>query len=276
MLAIESAGVTDVGKKRKNNEDALLLDNDLRLYIVADGMGGHLAGEVASKLVVETIRDYLARFKEGCAAEAQEDTDKGLSKEANRLLFGINLANRGVYNAGRNDESCHGMGSTVAAVYFTDDTLIAANVGDSPVYLVRKKNIELISVTHNVLAEQTLKNPDAAKLLGAEYKHMLTRAMGIEETVRPDICEMRYVDGDVIIISSDGLSDKVSSDEIFNVVKNETPETAGQTLVDLANMRGGDDNISVIVLKVKTDKQDKKGISGRVSNIFFSVKKLLT
>jgi PPM family protein phosphatase len=276
MLAIESAGVTDVGEKRKNNEDALLLDDDLRLYIVADGMGGHLAGEVASKLVVETIRDYLTSSKEGSAAEAQEDTDKGFSREANRLLFGINLANRGVYHMGRNDEACHGMGSTVSAVYFTDDAFIAANVGDSPVYLVRKNNVELLSVTHNVLAEQTAKNPDAARLLGAEYKHMLTRAMGIEERVRPDICEMQYVDGDVITISSDGLSDKVSSDEIFNVVKNETPEIACQTLVDLANMRGGDDNISVIVLKVRTDKRGKKGIAGRVSNIFFSVKKILT
>ena len=276
MLAIESAGITDVGKKRKNNEDALLFDDDLRLYIVADGMGGHLAGEVASELVVETIRDYLTRFKEGGDNEAPEDTDKPLSKEANRLLSGIKLANRGVYQAGRNDESYRGMGSTVAAVYFTDDTLIAANVGDSPVYLVRKENIELLSVTHSVLAEQTAKNPDAAKLLGAKYRHMLTRAVGIEETVNPDICEMEYVDGDVITISSDGLSDKISPDEIFNVVKNETPEIACRTLVNLANMRGGDDNISVIVLKVRTDKRDKKGILGRVSNVFFSMKKLLT
>jgi protein phosphatase len=273
MLAIESAGITDVGKKRKNNEDALFFDDDLRLYIVADGMGGHLAGEVASELVVETIRDYLIRFKAGRDAEELEDTDENLSIEANRLLSGIKLANQGVYQVARNNESYHGMGSTVSAVYFSDDTIVAANVGDSPVYLVRKGNIELLSVIHNVLAEQTAKNPDAAKMLGPEYKHMLTRAVGIEETVSADICEIPYVDSDVITISSDGLSDKVTSDEILNVVKSETPEIACRALVDLANMRGGDDNISVIILKVKTDRRDKNGILGLISNVFYSMKK---
>lgn len=276
MLAIESAGITDIGKKRKNNEDALFFDDDLRLYIVADGMGGHLAGEVASELVVETIRDYLTRFKEGGDVEELEDTDEGLSKEANRLLSGIKLANRGVYQVAKNNESCHGMGSTVSTVYFTDDTIIAANVGDSPVYLVRKGNIELLSVTHNVLAELTAKDPEAAKSLGAEFKHILTRAIGIEETVSSDICEIQYFDGDVITISSDGLSDKVSPDEILNIVKSERPEIACQTLVDLSNMRGGDDNITVIVLKVKTDKREKDGILGLVSDVFCSLKKLFT
>jgi protein phosphatase len=259
MLAIESAGITDIGKKRKNNEDALFLDDELKLYIVADGMGGHLAGEVASKLVVETIRDYLTRFREGDDVEELEDTDESLSKEANRLLSGIKLANRGIYQVAQNNESYLGMGSTVSAVYFTDDTVITANVGDSPVYLVHKGKIDLLSVTHNVLAEQTAKNPEAAKALGAEFKHMLTRAIGIEETVIPDICEIQCFDGDVITISSDGLSDKVSPDEILNVVERERPEIACQTLVDLANMRGGNDNITVIVLTVKSDKQKKTG-----------------
>lgn len=274
MLAIESAGITDIGKKRKNNEDTLYLDDDLGLYIVADGMGGHLAGEVASKLVVETIRDYLTRFKERDDVEELEDTDANLSKEANRLISGVKLANRGVYQVAKNNESYHGMGSTVSAVYFTNDTVISANVGDSPVYLVQKGKIKLLSVIHNVLAEQTAKNPEAAKLLGAEFRHILTRAIGADETVSPDIYEIEFFDGDVITISSDGLSDKVSPDEILNIVKGETPEIACQTLVDLANMRGGDDNITVIVLKVKTDKPKKYGILGRVSRVFFSLKKL--
>ena len=274
MLSIESAGTTDIGKKRKNNEDALLLDNDLRLYIVADGMGGHLAGEVASELVVETIRDYLTRSGAGGEAEELEDAAEGLSKEANRLLSGIKVANQSVYQVAQSNEAYHGMGSTVSAVFFTDDTLISANVGDSPVYLVHKGKIELVSVIHNVLAEQTAKNPEAAKSLGAEFRHILTRAMGIEKTVSLDIREIECFDGDVIIISSDGLSDKVSSDEILNIVTSERPEIACHTLVNLANMRGGDDNISVIILKVKTDKQQKNGVLGLISNCFYSLKKL--
>ncbi len=141
MVIIESAGITDIGRKRKNNEDCLFLDDDQRLYVVADGMGGHQAGEVASKLVVETIQNYMRRFRE----------EKG--REANRLLSSIHLANQAVFQASRNKNSCQGMGSTVSAVYFTDNTLIAANVGDSPIYLVRDKSIKLLSVIHNLLAE---------------------------------------------------------------------------------------------------------------------------
>ena len=276
MVAIESAGITDIGKKRKNNEDSLFLDDDLGLYIVADGMGGHFAGEVASRLVVETIRDYMSRFKEDEDVEELEDTDESLSKEANRLLSGITLANQGVYQVAESNESYLGMGSTVSVVYFTDDTIIAANVGDSPVYLVHDGSIELLSVTHNVLAEQTAKNPEAAKRLGPEFKHMLTRAMGIEKTVKPDICEIQYFDGDILTISSDGLSDKVTPDEVLDIVESERPEMACQTLVDLANERGGDDNITIIVLKVKTDRREKSGILKLVSHGFYSLKKLFT
>lgn len=270
MLAIESAGITDIGKKRKQNEDSLLVDDDLRLYIVADGMGGHLAGEVASKLVVEIIRNYLARSKEACGA----GNHSGLSKDASELLSGIILANRGVYQAARNDGSCQGMGSTVAAVCFTDDTLIAANVGDSPVYLVRNGSIELLSVIHNVFAEHAAINLGTATSLGAEFKHVLTRAVGVGETVHPDICEIKFADDDVVIISSDGLSDKVSSKEILDMVSSETPTIACRALVDLANARGGDDNISVVVLKIKTDKRRKSGVPRVIASAFCFIKKI--
>ncbi len=141
MLVIESAGITDIGRKRKNNEDSLFLDNDLGLYIVADGMGGHLAGEVASKLVVDTVRDYMKRFKEDEDAEKLEDFDETLSKEADQLLSGIKLANQEVYQAAQSNESYRGMGSTLSVVYFTDNTFIVANAGDSPIYLVHDGSI---------------------------------------------------------------------------------------------------------------------------------------
>jgi len=251
MAIIESAGITDAGKKRKGNEDFLFLDDDQRLYVVADGMGGHQAGEVASKLVVETIRDYMKRFKNEGEAEEPDDSDETLSREANRLLAGINLANNVVHNVSHTKNTYSGMGSTVSAVYFTDETLICANVGDSPIYLVRNGNIELLSTTHNVFSEQAALGPDMAMQIGPEFKHILTRAMGIEESVKADIREIQYFKGDVLVISSDGLSDKVFPEEILDIVNNVRPDKACRSLVDLANNRGGDDNITVITLKVK-------------------------
>ncbi|MEW6673830.1 MAG: protein phosphatase 2C domain-containing protein [Thermodesulfobacteriota bacterium] len=267
MVIIESAGITDVGRKRTGNEDALFLDSDTNLFIVADGMGGHQAGEVASNLVVDTMRDYMKRFKEDADAEEMEDFDETLSKEANRLLSSIHLANLGVNKVSHTKESYRGMGSTVSAVFFTDETLIAANVGDSPIYLVHNGTIERLSVLHTVMAEHAAIDPEGAANLGREYRHMLTRAMGIEETVEPDICEIPYFRDDVVVISSDGLSDKVSPDEILEIVNADRPEKACQRLVDLANERGGDDNVTVIVAKVKKTLHGKSGLSKLLSQI---------
>lgn len=251
MYHIESAGLTDVGKKRKGNEDTLLVNDELGLYIVADGMGGHQAGEVASKLVVESIRDYMKRFQNGTEVEELEDLDEALSKEANRILAGIQLSNRVVHEIAKSQENYQGMGSTVSVLYFNDQTLIAANVGDSPIYLIHKGKIELLSVPHTVLAEHSAIDPEGAKNLGNEYKHMLTRAMGTEQTVKANICEIPIFRDDVLVISSDGLSDLVTPEEVLEVVTgNETPK-ACESLVDLANSRGGTDNITVIVTKVK-------------------------
>ncbi|MBU0698498.1 MAG: protein phosphatase 2C domain-containing protein [Proteobacteria bacterium] len=273
MVVIESAAITDVGQKRTGNEDALYLNDDLKLYLVSDGMGGHLAGEVASGLVADTIRDYMKRFQEEGDVEEMEDPDETLSKEANRLLSSINLANKGVHEVAQSNENYRGMGATISAAFFTDDTLIVANVGDSPVYLVHDGGIELLSVTHNVISEQMAINPEAAKKLDNRFRHMLTRAMGIEETVQADVCEIQYFDGDVLTISSDGLSDKVSPEEILDVVKRERPEKACQTLVNLANERGGDDNITVIVLKIRTE-DEKGGIMRLISRLVSPFKKI--
>ena len=245
MIIIESAGITNIGRKRKKNEDCLFLDDDQRLYVVADGMGGHRAGEVASKLVVETIQNYMKRLGE-------EEGGK-----ADRLLSGIRLANQVVFHASCNKNSCQGMGSTVSAVCFTDNTIIAANVGDSPIYLIRDKSIKLLSVTHNLLAEQTAIDPEGAKYLSSVFKHILTRAIGIEKTVKPDICEIQCLKDDILVISSDGLSDKVSPEEILAVVNKKRPDKACKTLVDLANKYGGDDNITIIILKIKRINNDE-------------------
>jgi len=249
MVVVESAGITDVGKRRKGNEDALYVDDSKGLYLVSDGIGGHRAGEVASELVIETVRDWMC--DSGGAAAPAGVGDRSLSPAANRLLRAISEANRSVYRKARGDEAYRGMGATLAATLLTDKTLIAANVGDSPIYLIHDGAVELLSVTHNVVTEQSAIDPAAASRLGEDVKHLLTRAMGIEETVSPDICELPFFEGDVVVISSDGLSDLVSAGEILQVASAMPPDRACRALVDMANQRAGHDNITVIVLKFK-------------------------
>jgi PPM family protein phosphatase len=268
MYHIESAGLTDIGMRRKNNEDSLFLNDDKQFYVVADGMGGHQAGEVASNIVVETLWDYIRRFNGDDSVEELADPDETLSKEANRLLSGIHLANKSVFQASQGNETYRGMGSTVSAVYFSGSTLIAANVGDSPIYLIHDGNLELLSVTHTVLAEQQAMDPDNSKQLGNEFKHMLTRAMGVSETVKADISEIQCFKGDMLVIGSDGLTEKVTQEEIHEIVTKEKPEKACRKLVDLSNRRGGGDNITVIVLKIKNAKTSGGGFFTFLSKLF--------
>ena len=264
MKTVESAGISDVGRKRKGNEDCLLLDDDLRLYIVADGIGGHRAGEVASRIVVETMRDCMKRFGKECTVEESNEVDEGLSKAGRQLISSIRLANRQVNRLAHSSESYRGMGSTVSAVLLADHSLVAANVGDSPIYLVHDGNIEEISVQHTVLGEQAALYPDANQLLAEMFHHMLTRSMGAQETVQPDVREVRFFKGDIAVLCSDGLSNKVSPEEILEIVRGVTPEKACRRLVDLANDRGGDDNITVVVVKAASEKENKRGVLGKI------------
>ena len=276
MILTESAGISDVGKKRKGNEDSLFLDDSLGLYVVADGMGGHRAGEIASQLVVKTISEYIQQSKNNGGAEKKNILNKTLSREANQLLTGIQLSNEVVHEASLDNEDFRGMGSTVSAVYFSNGTFIVANVGDSPIYLIRDGKIKLISVLHTVLAEQTAIDPANAEKLGMEFRHVLTRAMGTERSVNTDIYEIQCFKDDILVISSDGLSDKASPNEILKLVNQNGLDPACQKLVKLANDRGGDDNVTTIVLKVKLMKNTRlnfsrmKAISSRYFSKYFT------
>lgn len=268
MAIVESAGITDVGRKRQNNEDALFLDDGLKFYMISDGMGGHQAGEVASHMVAETLADYVSRFKAEKPVAAFIDTiDPTLSEDANILLSGIYLANREVYKASKEKASCRGMGATVSAVYLTDDTLITSNVGDSPIYLVRRDSIDLLSVSHTLMANPLTSSGGISEDVPEKFKHVLTRAIGAEETVKADTFEIQCFKNDVVVICSDGLSNKVTPEEITYFVRNNGAQKACHSLVALANDRGGDDNISLIVLKINDVGYKKKGIFGRIFGI---------
>jgi protein phosphatase len=268
MIDIESSGITDVGRRREQNEDSLFYDDGMGLYVVADGMGGHNAGEVASRLVVETIRDYINQNRDTDQPENLVDTEEKLSIEAQKLLASIHLSNRVVHQTALDNEDYKGMGSTVSAVYFTENTFIVANVGDSLVYLIRDGDIELLSVPHTLVAEQTALDPDNAEFLWGDLKHVLTRAMGVDESVKADINEIPFFKEDVIVISSDGLTDKASPEEILELVNNRRSDQACQRLVDLANERGGEDNITAIVLRVKSAGNHDRGFRVWLKQMF--------
>ncbi|MCX8043544.1 MAG: protein phosphatase 2C domain-containing protein [Desulfobacterota bacterium] len=250
MIQVEAAGLSDVGRIRENNEDAYLIDEVNRLYLVADGMGGHQAGEVASNLVITTFQRLLQH-----PLSETEAQDNLLSPEANRLAALIHAANKAVYEKSLERDEYRGMGSTLAAVYYTDATFIVANVGDSPVYLVRGRSIEPLSVTHTVAAEFGATHPERLHQLPEKVQHMLTRAIGIGPEIVPDICELQGFKGDIIVLCSDGLSNKVSLEEIAEIAGAEPPAAACRRLVTLANQRGGEDNITVIILKIKDTQQ---------------------
>lgn len=267
MVKIESAGISDIGKRRKQNEDSLFLDDRMGLYVVADGMGGHKAGEVASKLVVETIRDYIRQGQLDGRVEKLVEADESLSKEARLLLGGIQLSNRIVHQTALSNEAYRGMGSTVSAVYFTEKTFIVANVGDSLIYLIRDGEIEQLAVPHTLIAEQAERDPENAELLWGDFKHVLTRAMGVDDTVKADINEVPFFKDDMIVICSDGLTDKADAEEILKLVYKQRSEKACKGLVDLANSRGGDDNITAIVLKVASMGNKTGGLSAWLKRV---------
>jgi len=258
MMQVEAAGITDIGKKRPENEDSVLVDKDLGLYVVADGVGGHQAGKVASQIVVDTMSQGMKRHVEGGETEIITCLDPELTQEANRLLMLIHRANKEVCRNANSKAEYQGMGSTVSAVYLTNHTLVAANVGDSPIYLIRKGNTEELSVAHTVQNDDNFLKGQKEKAEIDAYKHVLTRAIGAKEDVEADVCEIQYFSGDRIVICSDGLSDKLSPEEIRKVVTAENPEAACSRLIEMANNRGGDDNITVIVVSFKKEATQKE------------------
>lgn len=239
-----AAGLSDLGRKRPDNEDALLLDDGLGLYAVADGMGGHQAGEIASRLVLDTIHSQL--IAHGTPPDAQD-----AMAARRRLQRAVAAANQAVFERSLTDPACQGMGSTVAAVWLVGSALLAINVGDSPIFHLRGESMAQISVTHNLAAEGGSGVPRAAgQDARSPWRHVLTRAMGVGASVEADLCAMPLQAGDGIVIASDGLSDAVAAEEIAALARRFAPAEACRRLIDAANARGGEDNISVIVISL--------------------------
>lgn len=256
-MKIFSAGLTDVGRKRENNEDSFYTDDQVGLYIVADGMGGHRAGEVASSTVVSSVKDYMEAFH--TSPVAQETDESNMSPAATAVCHSIELANRVVYQLSQDQGSYKGMGSTAAVAYLHGDTLVTANVGDSRIYLVREDSIEQLTQDHTLFAEHIRKNPNwDPNTASIPMKHILVRAVGIHEAVEADVYEMQPLPGDLIILCSDGLTDMLSDDEIHQaVLEGGELEEVCSRLVDMANERGGLDNVTAVVFFLQ---KEEKGL----------------
>lgn len=255
QLMLESHGITDIGKRRKRNEDCFRADDSLGLYVVADGMGGHQAGEVASLIVADTIHHHisLSRTPGGCPIP---DQDISLGMHANCLRAAILEANSMVKTRAMANNALQGMGSTAAVVLIDERVMVAGNVGDSPIFLVRDGVMHTLSVLHTVAAEQATMTKKLAPHLQEMYGHMLTRAVGTRDVVQPDFFETRPRTGDVLLLCSDGLSEKVRQTEMQAILQTNTPEVACEEMVEMALDRGGEDNITCLVVKIRHAPQD--------------------
>ena len=249
-MQVRASGISDVGLKREGNEDTFSTKDSLGLYIVADGMGGHLAGEVASRVAVEMINKSFGRWVEEETSEDQifGNPDRSLTKRGNYISGSIQLANRVVYEMAVEQEQYHGMGTTAVVLAVTPTLIIAANVGDSRIYMLRDGNIERLSKDHSIVAEQVemgMMTEEEAE--SSPLRHVLTRNLGSSENVEPDIFEIEPSNNDRFILCSDGLTDLVSDKEIGEMIQNEEdPEKLCQKFIEMALKRGGHDNTTVV------------------------------
>jgi PPM family protein phosphatase len=251
-VKVIASGISDLGLQRVDNEDTFSIDESLGLYIVADGMGGHLAGEVASQVAVEMIKKAFRRWTEGKVSEDEifGVPDRSLSMQGNYLLSSIRLANRVVYEMAVEYEQYHGMGTTIVALLVTPKLLVVANVGDSRVYMIRDRRIERMSKDHTIVAEQIEMGAlTEAEASASPLKHILTKNLGSADYVDPEVFELEPSYDDRFILCTDGLTDLVKEKEILEVSQeSENPEKLCGRLVDMALQRGAPDNTTVLAI----------------------------
>jgi protein phosphatase len=249
---IKAAGQTDVGQRRDHNEDSFLVDEALGLFIVADGMGGHAGGGTASRLAVETIQGSVREARErepglfGAPTGVEESPLPDVLREA------VEAACTRIFETARGDPELAGMGTTVTAVLVDGRTAFIAHVGDSRCYLLRESRIYQVSEDHSLVNEQLKAGAislDEAK--HSRFKNIITRSVGFEQEVQVDLMGIELESDDILLICCDGLSNLVDDAEILHVAEESPLEETPSRLIELANERGGDDNITVVVIGVQ-------------------------
>ncbi len=267
-MLIVSSGKTSVGKVRERNEDFFSVQDSLGLYVVADGMGGHQAGDVASKVAVEMINRSFRRWTEEETVDHKlfGYPDSSLTRTGNYVLSSIRLANRVVYELATGNEKYRGMGTTVAILAVTPSLVIAANVGDSRIYMVRDGRIEQLSKDHTVVAEQVEMGMMTEEEASSDHlKHVLTKNLGSTEEVEAAVFEIEFKDNDRFILCSDGLTDLVSEREILDGAQNEdNPKRLCSQFISKALKRGGHDNTTVVSVFLTDRKGESPGMLQRM------------
>lgn len=253
QVQIESAGLTDVGQRRKLNEDAFLVDDALRLYVVADGMGGHAAGEVASSEAVDAVHSMVKQERAKLERLATEGAqDPVVVRQALRVLeAAVQSATYQVFGIAQHEPEQQGMGTTVSALVLAGPYAITAQVGDSRVYLVRDGVATPLTEDHTLVAWQLKQGIiTSAEAELSPHKNVITRAVGSREYVQVDTRFVEIHQGDAFMICSDGLHGYVRDEEIPGVVAL-GPRLAVERFIQMANDRGGRDNITCIVVQVR-------------------------
>lgn len=256
-ITISHGAQSDVGRKRPHNEDRHCADPALGLFLVCDGMGGSNAGEVASALAIETIHRHFAEGAQQPERSVAGGLDGGVSLTTTRLASAIRLANHVIYTSARNRLEWSGMGTTVVAAALTNHMLSYAHVGDSRLYLVRKRTIRPLTMDHSWVAEQLrqglLTEEEAER---SPRRNIVTRALGAGATVDVTLGELPLVPDDLLLLCSDGLTKGLPASRILDTLLDaDDAQTLSHRLVTLANEAGGEDNTTVIVLSIR-EQQD--------------------
>src|SRR5579885_1677483 len=224
-MKIRYAAKTDVGMKRTHNEDYFSLIEDEQLFIVADGMGGHAMGEVASKMAADTLGEFYARTKDEDATWPYK-MDHKLSYVENRLVCGIKLANWRIYEAATKDPRCKGMGTTLVTCLINGEKVFFAHVGDSRGYRIREGKIAQMTRDHSLLEDYKEAKPDMTEEEQRNFPHknVITRALGMRDTVQVDCKVYDIQDGDTFMLCCDGVSGMIEDPRIADVVKQNAPD----------------------------------------------------
>ncbi len=250
-MKITSFGGTDVGKKRNNNEDAYLMNDQLGLYAVADGVGGSEGGEVASRLAVETLEMALSGFSAERDETATSSPSADLGREADALRSAVMVSNRKIRSVQGLRPDLSDMATTLTILFIREEHAYLAHVGDSRAYLLRADELQQLTNDHSLVAEHVragLLSPERVRF--SPYRHIITRALGTDEEVLPDLAQHRIQAGDKFLLCSDGLTEMVDDAEIGRILSSKAPEDAVKQLVAAANDRGGVDNITIVVIGI--------------------------
>ena len=263
-------GLTDTGKVREHNEDSISGDADIGLLVLADGMGGYNAGEVASSLAVKTIvnqvREHLEREN-----LRSVDAESGLARTSIILRDAIHRANKIIYQTAHTQAQCEGMGTTVVAALFFDNRVTIAHVGDSRMYRAQGAKFERITMDHSLLQELVDRGLySAEEAQRAANKNYVTRALGVEPTVEVEIREIPVQKGELYMLCSDGLSDMIEDEDIHLTINtfSDNLDTVARQLIQLANDNGGRDNISVLMAHVMDAFPANTGVLDRIRKWF--------